>query len=312
MELSTFTENEPEKRISLAEAANLLEGKLDLMAAREEAVKAHAQWGYIDAMIRAGKLESPEQYRGLFDAVTLSEKDLQIVGADIERGIAYMPILDAGLLFPHEQWKVLFEKIGIPCNPGIAKYSSENLPFHKKVTPAAFKAAGYAINSLHTLNWGDQSKAFKRAYEKTSPLERTGARVFFTPDILDVTRTGGSATRDMQDLANHGFRMLDIGANLIRYRTQMDKGLRAIATEQGFEFNDLDVEGYQRFLIQCFNDGSIGKYLPDQNITRNSDSIYPNGDGVILCFDFSKGGIILGCYPSCMGNDYMGSRLALG
>jgi hypothetical protein len=303
-------EKETEERISLTEAAELLQDKLDLMAALNEAVKAHTRWGYIDAMIRKGKLESPEQYANLFDAVTLSKKDIQRVGTDFEQGIIHMPIFDAGLLLPVEQWQALFKQTDIPYWSGT--YGLNNLNAVRRVTPANFEAARYTVGNLHELSGERQMIAFKDAYKQASPLQPTGARVLFTPDTTEVTRTGITATQDIKSLANDGERTLDIGANLVRFRTQMDAGFREIAKKQQVDLDDLDTERFNQFMAECFRDKSIDRYMPDKvNIIRSSDCVYPNGVVVAFAWYPHGRGVCLDCYPADALGD-LGSRRALG
>jgi len=67
------------RRISFEEASRILEGKIDLEAARKEAIEAHTRWGLVDALIQMGVIKDAKDYERFFDGITLSEKDVQKV-----------------------------------------------------------------------------------------------------------------------------------------------------------------------------------------------------------------------------------------
>lgn len=315
-------EQAPEERISFADAAEAVGNRIisvggvecvGLAQALEQTVKDRERWAYIKALIQAGKIKSTDQYgAALQDRATFDWADLQRIVAEAKQNrLRDMLIFDAGLLLPHEDWDELFAQKGIPYWQG--SYGFNNLAQIRRVKPADFEAAGFALNDLHNQSWERQMEAFKRAYGKASPLQPAGARVLFTPDTAEVTRTGISATRDMQALATEGHRTVDIGANLIRFRTQIDAGLRKIAASQGVDFEALSPEDYQRFMATCFGSEIIDKYMPDRvNITRNSDCVYPNGGVADLYWDPVAREVCLYYSFPDHANGRLGSRRARG
>ena len=103
-----------DKRVSFAEAVQLLEGKMDLEAARTDAVKSHGRWGLVDALVKAGAIEDASKYGALFDKATVNEADLKKVRESLERGEKVLPIFDSGEMTPDELFAVLFTEGGVP------------------------------------------------------------------------------------------------------------------------------------------------------------------------------------------------------
>lgn len=63
--------------LSFADAKEALRETLDLEKLREEALRAHLQWGLVKALIERGIVQTPDEYGALFDKVTLSERAVQ-------------------------------------------------------------------------------------------------------------------------------------------------------------------------------------------------------------------------------------------
>jgi len=299
-------EHEPEKRVSFAEAVKSLEGKLDLEAARTDAVKSHGRWGLVDALVKAGAIKDAAEYGTLFDKATVNEADLREVRESLERGEKVLPIFDAGEMTPDELFAVLFTEGGVPHYTD--SYGFKNLAKLRRIDPKDIPDLANLAGKSHY----EQLAAFKAAYKEADPLEPTGARVTFTPDKREVTRTGTSATRDMQAFEKGEMVFIDPNADMIRFRTQMDAGLRKIAGRRG-NFDGMSNEAYRAFLDKAFADRTIDEYMPDrEKATRYPNYAFEIGGVPILSFGTDSRKVdVLYCLP-VSARDILGSRISLG
>jgi|CXWL01.1.fsa_nt_gi hypothetical protein len=278
----------PEKRVSFAEAVKILEGKLDLKKALEDTVSSHKRWGLVDALIRAKAIQSPDEYKTLFESVTVSESDLRRIGEGLDRGEKFLPIFDAGQMLPEKLFDVLFLRSVVP-------YSREgdaigNLNELRRIEPRD-------IPNLQSLGGvpkpgvkpPDVLAAFQVAYERAGELKATGPRIIFTPDKTEVDRSYNFATGDMRDLAKGDVKFLDPNADFIRFRTQMDVGLRKTAKNPE-KFDELTTAGFtNRVLHDAFYQGNndIDALMPDsQNVTYYPNYVFKNGE--VLTLNYAK------------------------
>lgn len=284
----------------------LLEGKLDLEAARTDAVKSHGRWGLVDALIKAGTISNADQYGALFDKVTISEADLHKVRESLERGEKVLPIFDAGAMTPDKLFAVLFTEGEVPhCTDS---YGYKNLEKLRRIDPKDIPD----LASLHGKSYEEQLAAFKAAYKEAESLKPTGARVIFTPDKQQVTRVNTSPTEDMQVFAKGEMAFLDPNADLIRYRTQMDAGLREISGRRG-NFDGLTAEAYRELLDKAFREQTIDKYMPDsKKITHYPNYAFENGGVHYLYFDRGARKVSVYSDGPVYSYAYYGSRISLG
>ncbi|MDP2691261.1 MAG: hypothetical protein Q8O95_02555 [bacterium] len=299
-------ESEPDKRVSFAEAVKLLDGKLDLEAARTDAVKSHGRWGLVDALVKAGAIKDASEYGALFDKATVSEADLKRVSEMAERGEKVLPIFDSGEMTPDELFAVLFTEGGVPHYTD--SYGFKNLAKLRRIDPKDI----HDLANLAGKSYDEQVAAFKAAYKEADPMEPTGARVLFTSDKREVTRTGTSATQDMQAFAKGEMSFLDPNADFLRYRAQMGAGLRKIAGRRG-NFDGMTDEDYRAFLDKAFAYKTIDEYMPDrEKITRYPNYAYENGGVPFLCFNVNYRWVVVHYYDPAYAADFLGSRLSLG
>lgn len=299
-------DRESEKRVSFAEAVKLLEGKLDLEAARTDAVKSHGRWGLVNALVKAGAIKDAAGYGKLFDKATINEADLPKVREMIERGEKVLPIFDAGKMTPDELFAVLFAKGGVPHYTD--SYGFKNLAKLRKIDPKDIPD----LKNLAGKSREEQLAAFRAAYKEAEPLEPTGARVTFTPDKREVSRTGTSATQDMQAFEKGGIKFIDPNADVIRFRTQMDTGLRKIAGRRG-NFDGMDNAAYGAFLDKAFTEGTIDEYMPDrEKITRYPNYAFENGGVPDLDFDPDFRRVHVNDDDPDFADADLGSRVSLG
>lgn len=299
-------DTEPNKRISFAEAVKALEGKLDLEAARTDAVKSHGRWGLVDALVKAGAIEDSSKYAALFDKATVSEADLKKVRESLDRGGKVLPIFDSGEMTPDELFAVLFTEGGVPYYTD--SYGFKNLAKLRRIDPKDIPD----LANLHIKSRDEQLAAFKTAYKEAEPMEPTGARVTFTPDKREVTRTGTSATQDMQAFAKGEMTFIDPNADMIRYRTQMDAGLRKIAGRRA-NFDGLTPEAYRELLDKAFREQTIDEYMPDrEKVTRYPNYAFENGGVPHLSFDAAGREVLVHYYDPDSAYDDLGSRISLG
>lgn len=305
-DIMAAVDREPEKRVSFADAMKLLDGKLDLEAARTDAVKSHSRWKLVDALVEAGAIRDAAEYGALFDKATVSEADLKKACESLERGEKVLPIFDAGKMTPDELFAVLFTEGGVPHYTD--SYGFENLAKLRRIDPKDIPD----LANLYGKSREKQLAAFKVAYKEADPLEPTGARVKFTPDKREVTRTGTSATQDTQAFAKGEMAFIDPNADMIRYRTQMDAGLRKIAGRRT-DFDGLTPEAYREFLDKAFADKTIDKYMPDrEKITRYPNYAFESGGVPGLSFLPAYRGVFVYCYGPGDADDDLGSRISLG
>lgn len=299
-------DREPEKRVSFPEAVKLLEGKLDLEAARTDAVKSHSRWGLVDALVKAGVIKDAAEYGKLFDKATVNEADLPKVREMIERGKKVLPIFDAGEMTPDELFAVLFTEGGVPHYTD--SYGFKNLAIMRKIDPKDIPD----LANLAGKSYKVQAAAFMAAYKEADSLEPTGARVTFTPDKREVSRTGTSATQDMQAFEKGEMTFIDPNADMIRFRTQMDAGLRKIAGGRG-NLDGMDNATYRAFLDKAFAEGTIDEYMPDrEKVTRYPNYAFENGEVHGLHFNPRRREVFLCCYFPDNAGAFLASRISLG
>ncbi len=155
---------------------------------------------------------------------------------------------------------------------------------------------------------------FEAAYKEADPLKPTGARVTFISDEREVTHTDTSATQDMQAFEKGEMTFVDPNADMIRYRTQMDAGLRKIAGRQHANFDGLTPKAYRELLDKAFREQTIDEYMPDrEKITRYPNYAYENGGvpGFRFAPSYSRRVDMHSYYPAS-AHDYLGSRISLG
>ena len=299
-------EHEPDKRVSFTEAAKLLEGKLDLEAARTNAVKSHGRYGLVDVLVKAGVIKDATEYGAIFDKATVSEADLKKVRESLDRGEKVLPIFDSGEMTPDELFAVLFTEGGVPHYTD--SYGCKNLAKMRRIDAKDIPD----LANLAGKSYEEQLAAFKAAYKEADHMEPTGARVLFTSDKREVTRTSTSATQDMQAFAKGEMSFLDPNADFLRYRAQMDAGLRKIAGRRG-NFDGMDNAAYRAFLDKAFAEGTIDEYMPDrEKITRYPNYAFENGGVAGLDFDTDAREVyVYYCDPADASDD-LGSRLSLG
>jgi len=299
-------ELEPDKRISFAEAVKLLEGKLDLEVARTDAVKSHGRYGLVDALIKAGAINDASEYGALFDKATVSEDDLHKVLESLERGEKILPIFDAGEMTPDELFAVLFTEGGVPHYT--ESFGFKNLAKLRRIDPKDIPD----LQNLHEKSYDEQLAAFKAAYKEADALEPTGPRVTFTPDKLEVTRVNISAVEDMQDFAKGKMTFIDPSADFLRYRAQMDEGLRKIAGRRG-NFDGLSNEAYRALLDKAFADKTIDEYMPDrEKVTHYPNYAFESGGVPFLSFGAAARKVGVSDYSPVDAFDDLGCRISLG
>ena len=299
-------ERAPDQRISFGEAVQLLKGKLDLEAARIDAVKSHGRWRLVGALIKAGVINDATEYGALFDNVTINAADIMKVRASLERGEKVLPIFDAGAMTPYELFAVLFTEGGVPNYTN--SYGFQNLAKLRRIDPKDIPDLANLAEKLYQ----EQYAAFEAAYKEADDMRPTGARVTFTPNEREVTRTGTSTAEDMQAFAKGEISFLDPNADFLRFRAQMDAGLREIAGIQ-VNFDGMSDEAYSAFLKKAFDEITIDKYMPDRKrITRHPSYVFENGgvSGIRFRTDSHLVGVCV-CDPDVTG-DYLGSRISLG
>lgn len=304
----TTLERTPDKRVPFAEAAKLLEGKLDLEAARTDAVKSHGRWGLVDALVKAGVIKNASEYGALFNKATVNEADLKKVRESLERGEKVLPIFDAGEMTPDELFARLFTGCGVPHYTD--SYGFKNLAKMRRIEPKAIPD----LANLAGKSYGEQLAAFKAAYKEAAPMEPTGARVLLTSDKREVIRTGTSATQDMQAFSKGEMSFLDPNADFLRYRAQIDAGLRKIAGRRG-NFDGMTDEAYHAFLAKAFADKTIDEYMPDlEKITRYPNYAFENGGVPNLGFSPDYRWVYVNYDNPAVtySSGYLGSRIALG
>ncbi len=299
-------EHEPKKRVSFAEAVKFFEGKLDLEAARTDAVKSHGRWGLVDALVKAGAIEDATKYGALFDKATVNEADLKRVREMVERGEKVLPIFDSGEMTPDELFAVLFTEGGVPHYTD--SYGFKNLAKLRRIDPKDIPD----LANLAGKSYEEQLAAFKAAYKEADPMEPTGARVTFTSDKREVSRTGTSAAQDMQAFEKGEMTFVDPNADMIRFRTQMDAGLRKIAGRRG-NFDGMDEKAYRAFLDKAFAEKTIDEYMPDrEKITRYPNYAFENGGVPGLDFCPADREVLVFCFNPAAASEYLGSRVSLG
>lgn len=299
-------DREPEKRVPFAEAVKFLEGKLDLEAARTDAVKSHGRWGLVNALVEAGAIKDASEYGALFDKATVNEADLKRVRASLDRGEKVLPIFDAGEMTPDELFAVLFTEGGVPHYTD--SYGFKNLAKLRRIDPKDIPD----LANLAGKSYDEQSAAFEAAYKGAALLEPTGARVTFTPDKREVTRTGTSATQDMQAFEKGEMAFVDPNADMIRFRTQMDAGLRKIAGRRG-DFDGLTPEAYRKLLDKAFAERTIDEYMPDcEKVTRYPNYAFESGGVPILHFSPHGRKVLVNYCPPADAYGTLGGRLSLG
>jgi hypothetical protein len=299
-------ESKPDKRVSFAGAVQFLGDKMDLETARTDAVKSHGRWGLVNALVKAGVIKDASEYGALFDKATISEADIKKVRESLEHGEKVLPIFDSGEMTPDELFAVLFTEGGVLHYKD--SYGFKNLAKMRKIDPKNIPN----LANLAGKSYDEQLAAFKAAYKVAEPMEPTGARVLFTSDKREVTRTGTSATQDMQAFAKGEMSFLDPNADFLRYRAQMDAGLRKIAGRHA-DFDGLTPQAYRELLDKAFRDQAIDKYVPDrEKVTRYSNYAFENGGVPNLRFDADNRKVGVSDYYPGGASDNLGSRLSLG
>ena len=117
----------------------------------------------------------------------------------------------------------------------------------------------------------------------------------------------------MREFAQCEKRFLDPNADFLRYRAQMDAGLREIA---GFldSFEGMTDEAYRAFFDKAFADKTIDKYMPDSSyfFTYYPNYAYQDGSIPNLHFDFQRRCMIFELDGPAQGHSNTGPRLSFG
>ncbi len=308
---TTEVEREPDRRVSFDEATSFLHGRLDLEAARIDAMKSHGRWGLVDAVVRTGAINYPSQYGRLFNNnATVNLEDLRQVRERIKCGEKFTPIFDPGVKTLWEMFDILFTRGGIPrygASSGI-----HNLYQLRKIDTKTIPN----LDNLALASTEVQHAAFITAYYAASPLAPTGPRVIFTPDTKEVSWTSTSATEQLQLLDKGGIKFLDPIAHFLLFRTQVDAGLRALA-EGTRNFDDMHNDEYREFLEKAFADQTIYKHLPDLKKTiLYPDYVYEIGRvcgfSVPKFLDSKSHKVEMDFHYPDHADSNTGSRIALG
>ena len=309
-------DREPEKRLSFAKAAEFL-GESPFMiggfeckgleAARTEVAKAHGRWNLVNTLVERGTIEDASKYVQLFDKATVSEQDLQKVKEAIERGEKMLALFDAGDMMPDKLCKALFEKAGIPYMKGT--YALKDLGKIRRIDPRDVPN----LQGLDKHPSREQNAAFQAAYKKAKPFEPTGPRIIFTPDKREVIHANTSAIQEAQAVSKGDIKFLDFAANMLRFRTQMDAGLRRLAGRQG-GFDEMTPEVFKEFLVKSFQEKTINPYMPDsENVSRDPLSVFENGQVPGLSFQTAyHRGVVVSYHHPDAARAGLGSRISLG
>jgi len=294
------------KKVSFDEAVKLLNGKLDIKAARYNSVKQHGRWGLLDALVKTGVIKNISDYEKLFTKATFKESDLLKVCEMIDRGEKILPIFDPGEMTPNELFAVLFTESAVPHS--MKSFGFKNLDELRRINPNDI----LDLENLAGKSYFEQYSAFETAYKMAPPLEKTGPRILFTVDILEVTHTGKSATQDMQAFTKGEMSFLDPSADFLRYRAQIDAGLSKIASRND-NFEGMTDENYRIFLENAFAEGTIDKYMPDsKNVTRYPNYAFKNGGGLCIFFRSAYRQMYGDCSAPDSAYAHLGSRISLG
>jgi len=261
-----------------------------LAAALDAAVNEHGDWGYIENLVRIGKVKSAKDYAALFGVVTVSQEGLKQVLEGMEKGEKWLPIFDAGLLIFPEMFRALVpdgkkdlyrERLYAVKNlDSLRKIVSENLPDLEKLG-----ATGPSANV----------DAFKDAYEHMDHLKPTGPRLVFTPDIRNAGRTKRIVTDDIREIREGKIKIIDPCADLIRFWTQCDAFLR-----EKIERDKSKRPIYREEFL----------YMPDNQIlTRYSEYVFPNGMIPTVYFEEQSGLIYLDCCGPKHRDVFIGTRI---
>ena len=116
----------------------------------------------------------------------------------------------------------------------------------------------------------------------------------------------------MQAFAKGEMTFIDPNADMIRFRTQMDAGLRKIEGRRG-NFDGMDKAAYRAFLDKAFADRSIDECMPDrEKVTRYPNYAFENGGVPYLGFHPNVREVSVYCFDPFDANALLGSRISLG
>ncbi|MFA5854959.1 MAG: hypothetical protein WC846_01540 [Candidatus Gracilibacteria bacterium] len=265
------------ERVTFAEAVTILGDTFDLEAAWTQAVQTHMRWGLVDALIRMGVVKDAKAYGDLLKNVTISRSSLMKVMDMQNNGYNMMAIFDAGAMLPSGV-SILFPEVPFHYR------GDRDLVEVRRISPKDIEG----LKDLGDMQVGEQKTALVGAYKRTRVLTCTGPRIIFTPNELEMMEKGARRTpyaEDMQACGRGERVFMDPIADMIRYRTQIETGLRQIAISQGVDFDNMDTAAYHQFLLQVFKDKSIDQYRPDmKNWTRYPN--YVSASGQILNFQW--------------------------
>lgn len=209
-------EHEPVADVSFAEAVEQLNGHLDLIAARDQAVKTAEKYGITQVLIQKGVIQNAEEFSALFDGVRVSKKAIAGVKAYSKRPGDVLPIFDAGGMTPRELLNLVFANV--PHDKNYAEF--RDLERIRQIDPASATPRLDASSS-----WDQQLSAFRSAYAAAKDFAPTGPRLIFTPNELNAGRVDTSATQDLIAAQNGQLNFLDLNADLLRIRAQLDRGV---------------------------------------------------------------------------------------
>lgn len=252
----------------------------DLEKAREQAVQDHAQWGIVKALQEKGLVRDADAYGALFDQATMSETGLAQLIKEFKEGRLQLPLFDANLLSDAEIFKILIEGAGIPFWSD--NYGYKNLSQARIIDPSH-------IPNLENLNRQTQYKihlaAFKVAYGQAEPWKPGTPRIISTLDANEGREINITATESAQATLSYGTKFATLGIDLLRFRTQLDRGLASITDKdprkvKNKDYQDALAKGFEKPLMSA---APLDAHMPDrQKITQYPLEVLP--DGCVLNF----------------------------
>ncbi|MFC1810339.1 hypothetical protein ACFLZH_02460 [Patescibacteria group bacterium] len=308
---ATLDKEKSEEHVSFAEATKILGKTFDLTEARDNAMKAHKRWGYIDKLISMRKIKSHEEYMKLFDQVSINKKDLMQVKELIKDGIEIIPIFDAELLLPHELVDAL--------NIDVISYTCDDLDEIKQINPdhvPELYSFTYEFDGTEN-NWpdvgfgdvcGEQKFALIKAYHRTNPLQPTGSRILFTSNVK-FGNSYMSPIKVLQEISKNDEKRLDLCGNILRMKSLHDSMLKEKHKDVDLEMMDLETiyeydfalneSDIDEAIVHVSKDGSIflnkrssSCRASDTQIFISPDYILPDGKVVYIrfCTEYSNRG----------------------
>ena len=297
--------------VGFADAAKLLkeQANFDLEKAREQAVQDHTQWGIVQALQKKGLIKDAGAYGALFDQATMSETGLAQFAEQLKQGRLQLPLFDSGLLNDQELFHILIEQAGIPFWND--SYGYKNLGQTRTIDPSQ-------IPNLEKLNrqtpYETHLAAFKAAYEKPLPWKPGTPRLIAALDANEVGETNISATESAQAALSNGTKYATLGTDLLRFRTQLDRGIKAITKNDPREMENDDYhnelkKGLKKPLMSA---APLDAHMPDrQKITQYPLEVLPDGNVLRLYWDPDVREVDVSYWSPRSADVYVGRRSVL-